>query len=255
MKLKIMTYNICSGQHYTPSDTFTPDPAYGGIRDLNYCTEFIKGVSPDILGLNEVDDYMQRSGNISQVDYIAERAGMKGWFGKAISFSFDPDGAYGNAVASRFPIIETEAISIPDPEIKDENAYYETRGITRVVVDIEGTPVTVFQTHFGLAVAEKQNAVMTLVDLIDKCETPVILMGDFNIRPADFLLKPLRERLFDTGLMRDEYFHTWPSYETDKAKKCKIDYVFLSKHFKPLSIDVPHTYASDHLPYIVEAEL
>ncbi len=256
MKLKIMTYNICSGQHYNREGDFIPDPAYGGIRDLDRCTNVIKGISPDICGLNEVDNFMQRSDNISQTDYIASRNGMNGFFGKAISFKFDPDGAYGNAVMSRFPILETEVYTIPDPEIQDEKAWYETRSITRVVLDVNGTPVTVLQTHFGLPVSEKQNAATKLVEVIDACgNVPIILMGDFNIRPNDFLLKPIRERLYDTGLMRNEYFHTWPSYETDKAPKCKIDYVFLSHHFKPLSLEIPQTCASDHLPYVVEAEL
>ncbi len=256
MKLKIMTYNICSGHHYEKEGDYVPTPSKTGPYDLSRCASVIKGISPDICGLNEVDNFMIRSGNISQTDYIAAECGMNGWFGKAISFSFDPDGAYGNAVMSRFPILEAETVMIPDPERRDENVWYETRSISRVVLDVEGERVTVLQTHFGLPVSEKQNAVVTLIDTIDKCgDTPIILMGDFNIRPNDFLLKPIRERLFDTGLMRDEYFHTWPSYETDKAPKCKIDYVFLSNHFKPLSLDIPETCASDHLPYVVEAEL
>lgn len=255
MKLRIMTYNICSGHHFNREGEFIPDPAFGGILDLDRCTDVIAGIEPDVCGLNEVDNFMQRSGNISQTDYIASRTGMKGFFGRAISFPFDPNGAYGNSVLSRFPIISGEAISIPDPEIQDENAYYETRGITKVTLSVEGREVTVFQTHFGLAVAEKQNAVTTLISEIDKCKTPIILMGDFNIRPSDFLLNPIRQRLFDTGLMREEYFRTWPSYETDKARKCKIDYVFLSKHFSPISLEIPETCASDHLPYVVEAEL
>ena len=254
MKLRIMTYNISSGHHYNRENGFIPDPAFDGPLDLDRCTHVIAGLAPDICGLNEVDNFMERSGNISQTDYIESLTEMKCFFGKAISFPFDPKGAYGNSVLSRFPIIDAKAISIPDPEIQDENAYYETRGITKAVLDINGRAVSVFQTHFGLAVSEKQNAVTTLIGEIDKCITPIILMGDFNIRPSDFLLKPLRERLFDTGLMKNEYFYTWPSYKTDKAKSCKIDYLFLSKEFVPLSLEIPKTCASDHLPYVVEAE-
>ncbi len=250
-----MTYNICSGHHYEKEDGYTPMPSVTGPYDLPRCTKVIKGLSPDICGLNEVDNFMDRSGNISQTDFIAENAGMKGVFGKAISFSFDPKGAYGNAVLSRFPIIKADTVAIPDPEIRDENAWYETRSILRAVLDVEGKEVVVLQTHFGLPVSEKQNAVTTLVKVLDELgDVPVILMGDFNIRPNDFLLKPIRERLFDTASLREGYFRTWPSYETDKAVKCKIDYVFLSRHFKPVLLEIPETCASDHLPYVVEAE-
>ena len=123
MKLKIMTYNICSGHHFTREGDYIPDPAFDGPLDLNRCAEVISGLSPDICGLNEVDNFMKRSGNISQTDFIASRAGMKGFFGKAISFSFDPEGAYGNSVLSRFPIVEGVAIPVPDPERQDETAY------------------------------------------------------------------------------------------------------------------------------------
>ncbi len=256
MKLKIMTYNICSGHHYEKSDDYVPVPSQTGPYDLSRCTAVIKGIAPDICGLNEVDNFMDRSGNISQTDFISESVGMNGFFGKAISFSFDPKGAYGNAVMARFPIVEAKTIPIPDPEIRDENAWYETRSISHVIVDVEGVRVNVLQTHFGLPVSEKQNAQTTLIKTLDELgDVPVILMGDFNIRPNDFLLNPIRDRLFDTAKLRDEYFITWPSYETDKAAKCKIDYVFLSHHFKPVSLEIPQTCASDHLPYVVEAEL
>ena len=256
MKLKIMTYNICSGHHYEAEDGYTPMPSTTGPYDLSRCAKVIAGLSPDICGLNEVDNFMDRSGNISQTDFIGDATGMKGFFGKATSFSFDLKGAYGNAVLSRFPIIKADTVTIPDPEIRDENAWYETRSISRVVLDVEGTPVTVLQTHFGLPVSEKQNAQTTLVKVIDEIgDKPIILMGDFNIRPNDFLLKPIRERLFDTASLKEGYFRTWPSYETDKAAKCKIDYVFVSHHFKPVSIEIPETCASDHLPYVVEVEL
>lgn len=254
MKLRIMTYNICSGHHYEKEEGYTPCPSQTGPYDISRCTKVIAGLSPDICGLNEVDSFMQRTGEISQTDYIAQNTGMTGVFGKAISFSFDPSGAYGNAVLSKYPIVESEVYMIPDPEIYDEDAWYETRSITRVVIDVEGVKVTVLQTHFGLSVSEKQNAVTTLVPIIDSIKTPLILMGDFNIRPNDFLLNPIRERLFDTAQLKDGYFKTFPSYEC-KYPECKIDYVFMSKHFKPLNLEIFQTCASDHLPYVVEAEL
>ena len=181
--------------------------------------------------------------------------GMNPFFGKSISFAWDdPDSGYGNAVLSKFPIVETEVVPIPDPEIKDEEAYYETRSVSRVKINVNGTAVTVLQTHFGLAVSEQQNAQQTILKLLDTISGPVILMGDFNIRPNNFLLDPIRERLMDTAFLREGYFKTFPSYFCDYPD-CKIDYVFVSKHFKAVSLDVVQTLASDHLPYAVEVEL
>lgn len=253
MKLKIMTYNIASG--HTFDHIQSAEEASGKLPyDLHKCADVIASIAPDICGMNEVDNYMSRSGRVSQTEQIGEHTGMKGFFGKAISFDFDADGAYGNAVLSRFPILEAETIPIPDPERKDEHAYYETRAVTRVKLDVNGTVVTVLQTHFGLAIAEHQNAQVTLLKLLDQTEGPVILMGDFNIRPSDFLLNPIRERLQDTAALADGYFKTFPSYPCNHPD-CKIDYVFVSNHFKPLRLEIPQTSASDHLPYVVEVEL
>lgn len=253
MKLKIMTYNIASGhtfEHVKSAEEASGRQPY----DLSKCAGVIASIAPDICGMNEVDNYMSRSGWVSQTEQIGEHTGMKGFFGKAISFDSEPKGEYGNAVLSKFPILEAEAISIPDPERKDEHAYYETRGVTRVKLDVNGTPVTVLQTHFGLAISEQQNAQMTLLKLLDQTEGPVILMGDFNIRPNNFLLNPIRERLQDTAALADGYFKTFPSCPSNYPD-CKIDYVFVSSHFKPLRLEIPQTKASDHLPYVVEVEL
>lgn len=247
MKLKIMTYNICSGHHFESGNP--------GIYDLSKCSEVIAKIGPDICGLNEVDFNAKRSGKVDQVGEIGKVTGMNPFFGKSITFEWDdPDSGYGNAVLTKFPILETEVVPIPDPEVKDEEAYYETRSVSRVKLDVNGTAVTVLQTHFGLAIAEQQNAQQTILKLLDTISGPVILMGDFNIRPNNFLLNPIRERLTDTAFLVDGYFKTFPSYACDYPD-CKIDYVFVSEHFKAVSLDVVQTLASDHLPYAVEVEL
>lgn len=246
MRLKIMTYNICSGHHYedTGSKHDTVSPPY----DLSRCGHVIAGISPDICGLNEVDNFADRTGNVSQTEQLSRITGMQGFFGKALDF---PVGCYGNAVLSRFPVLETEVIPIPNPEIRDEATYYEPRSVTRVVLDAAGIRITVLQTHFGLAVAEQQNAQQTLLRLLDQESGPVILMGDFNIRPNNFLLNPIRERLIDTASLHSGFFKTFPSYPCDYPD-CKIDYIFVSRHFTPLALEIPQTKASDHLPYVVE---
>lgn len=249
MKLKIMTYNICSGHHFIEEAGYVPGTT--SPYDLKQCIQVIQGVTPDILGLNEVDNHAERTFGDCQTQLISDATGMNGFFGKALNF---PVGDYGNAVLSRFPIVKTDVFPIPDPQIRDECAYYESRSVTRVKLDVMGQEVTVLQTHFGLAIAEQQNAQQTLLALLDQETGPVIVMGDFNIRPNNFLLNPLRERLIDTAVLRSDYFKTFPSYPTDYPD-CKIDYVFVSKHFTPLHLEVIQTRASDHMPYMVELEL
>lgn len=253
MKLKIMTYNIAGGSYYGIDSDIDSNGA--APRKLTHCAQVIKDISPDICGLNEVNRFELDEEEADQTAFLKKFTGLgHGYFGKTNSFSFPVQRDYGNAVISKHPVLSSEIIMIPDPERKDENAYYETRNVTKVKLDVAGG-ITVLQTHFGLAVAEKQNAMTTLCDIIDNTEGPIVLMGDFNIRPTDFLLNPIRERLFDTAFIREnEYLKTFPSYKT-KHPDCKIDYIFVSKHFKTLSVDVPQLQVSDHYPYLIEVEI
>lgn len=261
MKIKVMTYNIASGRYYDDTSKITP---YGGApEDLTKCAKVIREISPDICGINETNHFLSKDAVIkNQPEFLSEYTGLRSCvFGRAMTSKSLGGRDYGNAVISKHPIITAEIISIPDPEIKDENKYYETRSITKTKIDIAGG-ITVLQTHMGLAISEAKNAVYKVFDILDEINGPVILMGDFNMRPSNILIDMLRERLFDTALIRDDYFHTFPSFvypenfnAMDKSPNCKIDYVFVSKHFKTLSVDVPKTAASDHMPIVVELEI
>lgn len=253
MKLKVMTYNIASGRYFGDTSKIREDGSTP--EDLSKCTSVIKKQKVDICGINEIRQYLDGRNNANQTLYISKNANLDNFcFGKAITFGAPHNCDYGNAILSKFNILEKEIIPIPDPERYDEVAYYESRSITKIKLGVLGG-ITILQTHLGLAISEKQNAITTLCNVIDKIDTPIILMGDFNLRPNDFLLDKIRERLFDTALIRkDEYLKTFPTYKTNHPD-CKIDYIFVSKHFKTLSIEVVKENASDHYPLLVNLEI
>lgn len=267
MKLKVMTYNIASGRYYANDSDFTPEG--GSVVDLSKSAEVIRRVSPDVCGINEINDYLPEyllNRNLTgtaadQTAYLAEASDLQNsCFGKAIHFSGRGD--YGNSVLSKHAVLEAGVIPIPDPEVFDENCYYETRGITKVKLDIAGG-ITVLQVHVGLAVAESQNAVVTLCDEIDRTEGPLILMGDFNMCPSNFLLDRIRRRLTEALPEGEGYVHTFPSWPGDadipadcrNHPRCKLDYIFVSRHFKVLDCRVLPSRVSDHMPMIADLEI
>jgi endonuclease/exonuclease/phosphatase family metal-dependent hydrolase len=246
---------------------FVPEGPWQTV-DLSKCADVIKTVSPDFCGLNEVflyeEDYLKTQKwdtAADQTAFLADYCGLPyHYFGKAIAFS--NRGEYGNALISRHPLLEAETIPIPDPELKDEPGYYETRGIVKAKLDVAGG-ITVLQVHVGLRIAEHQNAVVTLCRLIDETQGPIILMGDFNMSPSDFLLDRIRDRLQEIRPSKPGYHHTFPSWTgdaniPDKYKKhpcCKIDYIFASEHFKQLDCQVHEVRVSDHMPLLATLEL
>lgn len=242
MKYKIMTYNIAAGRTYFEYAETKKAPV-----DIQKSADFIKNESPAVCGLNEVDKLTERSGMLDEIAFFEKHLGMKGLFCKTIDLQ---GGEYGNGFLTRFPVLESEIIDIPDVEGKS----YEHRAVLRVKVDIDGKIITFLQTHSGLSEQEKINCIDTLCDLIDSADTPVILMGDFNMSPDFPSLDKIRERLTDTApLLNGGEFYTYGTYEG--VKKQHIDYIFVSKEIKPLSLTVTDTMISDHYPVIMECEI
>lgn len=267
MLLHVMTYNIASGRYYKNDADITPDG--GAPTDLSQCAKVIHRVSPDLCGINEINDFLpsyveahkMTGTEPDQTAFLARETGLSHhFFGRATGWNHR--GNYGNAVISKYPVLETEIIPIPVPQYKDEARGYEPRSISKVKLDIAGG-ITVLQVHVGLSVTEAQNAIVTLCDVIDKIDGPIILMGDFNIRPNNFLLDRIRQRLTEALPKGEGYVHSFPSW-TDDAQIpervkyypfCKIDYIFASHHFKILDCEVLKDRVSDHLPMTAVLEL
>lgn len=244
MSIRVMTYNIQHCRDYKRSTKEKKD-----IIDYDLISGAIKSQNADIVVLNEVRNTGLHCGYRNQTKILARKAGYKYYkFGEAIKFGFLLP--YGNGILSRFPM-KTEVIKIPDPLVKNEKAYYETRCVIKAEIGIKAKKITILGSHFGLANSEKKNAVKTVTGLIDKCTTPCVLMGDFNMVPNDGKLKPVYDRLIDTAAYFEKPLLSFPS---DKPKM-KIDYIFVSKDIKVKYADIPETIASDHRMYICDIEI
>lgn len=250
MKLKLMTYNIAA----------TRDFGKGTGKPFEYSVEkyaqMIKEQNPDICGLNEVDYMLVRSGRIKTTQVLGGLLGYEDAFAPAVTWLFGgKPGNYGNGFLSKHHIKDVRICPIPDPVTRDEDVYYETRVILNALVDFEGTDVDVFVSHFGLAKAERANAVKILAELIkDSCH-PVIVMGDFNAQPDDPVLDPIRGLLSDTfDVYLDKNAKTYPT-NPEFGPDQKIDYIFVSKEFRTESVEIIDRQLSDHKAYIANVEL
>ena len=250
MKLKLMTYNIAA----------TRDFGKGTGKPFEYSVEkyaqMIKEQNPDICGLNEVDYMLVRSGRIKTTQVLGGLLGYEDAFAPEVAWLVGgKPGNYGNGFLSKHHIKAVRICPIPDPVTRDEDVYYETRVILNALVDFDGTDVDVFVSHFGLAKAERANAVKILAELIkDSCH-PVIVMGDFNAQPDDPVLDPIRGLLSDTfDVYPDKNAKTYPT-NPEFGPDQKIDYIFVSKEFRTESVEIIDRQLSDHKAYIANVEL
>lgn len=211
--------------------------------DYDIMAKAINDLGADVVGLQEM--FSEGEGAVfgNQTKILAEKAGFKYYyFAKAID---DASGPYGNAIISKIPIVSAETIIIPDPFPKRAGGWYETRCVLRAVLE---NGLTVLVTHFGLEPDEQENAQKAVLSLIE--DKNCVLLGDFNIRPDNALLEPIRAKMRDTAELFSAPHLSFPS----NAPTMKIDYVFTSRDLALLSADIPDIVASDHRPYIIEIE-
>ncbi|MBQ7761389.1 MAG: endonuclease/exonuclease/phosphatase family protein [Clostridia bacterium] len=210
--------------------------------DYDIMAKTILDLGADIVGLNEMFDQGSEFGK--QTEKLSSLTGLENhYFAKACAIG--NEGEYGNGFLSRYKIVKAEAITIPDPNPRQYNGYYETRCVLKALLE---NGVTVLVCHFGLNPDEQENAVKTILENLEdkKC----ILMGDFNVEPDNLVLSPLYERLVDTA----DYFENdqRKSFPSD-TPTIKIDYIFVTPDIEVVSADIPHIIASDHCPHIAEA--
>ncbi len=242
MKLKIGTYNVC---HCANFEEWKEQDFVANV-DVNKTANAIKRLNLDIIGLNEVYSEGENKEYFNQTERLAQLAGYKYCaFALGEKFSWT---TIGNAILSRYPIVNTHSVIAKKPDQKDraiENAkWWEDRVVLSADIDVNGQTIKVIETHFGLNLIEQQNVVKVVCKLIDDSSYPVILMGDFNVLPDDPVLNDIYDRLFSATIVMDKKVKTFSSYKPTE----QIDYIFFSKSMSLNSCDVHEILTSDHMP-------
>lgn len=228
----VMTYN-----------TYGARPAFGEPpSDLPMLAAVINKYQPDLVALQEIDVNTRRSGvNVNQADSLAKLTGMSCFFAKAI----DKDGGiYGDAVLSRYPILESKAYNMgPDPQLGGEN-----RSVALIKVKIENKELYFAGTHLDHLSSDANRIFQAnlLKEIVEGIDGNLILGGDFNAVPTSEPISIIKEYM---TMGCKKFSPTFPS--SDPAKT--IDYLmyrpannFFVQNY--MVIDEPN--ASDHCPVI-----
>jgi len=199
-----------------------------GAEGLDIIAEAIREVSPDIIGLEEVDVNCERSGYTDEPAVLAELAGYPYYaFSKAINLG---SGEYGTSIMSRYPIESYEVIDL-------ESGNGENRSLGHAVLDVNGLEVHAFVTHLSYEDRTLRIKQMeTIADKLHECEH-YVLMGDFNCF-----------NLEDIVFLGGEYYVNRPDrrYTTFQRFDVAIDNIVVSKDFTELSSGLSDKECSDH---------
>lgn len=245
MKLRILSYNIHKGFTIGNRD-FILEQIRLALREMN----------ADILFLQEVlGDHQDKKHHIPdwktaiQFEYLADTVWPHFAYGKNAVY---PEGHHGNAILSKFPIIDWSNHAI-------STNRFEHRGLLKAKVQIPetGKELLLANVHLNLLQGGRDLQTDMIIDHMKSEEVlPWILVGDFN----DWNRK-ISPRI-ETTLGAKEAFRflhgktpaTFPSF----GPMLSLDRVFVHRMtpIKAQALTDSHWKSlSDHLPLYVEIEL
>ena len=173
--MRLLLYNIRYGVG-NGSSSAVPLPGarylFAEASELSRITDFIASMDADIVGLVEVDTGSMRNGQVNQAEMIAKSIGHYSCYASK----------YGaGSVNQRLPIVRKQANAfLASSRVQGERFHYFETGIKRLIIELELDDVAIFLVHLSLKYRHRQMQLRHLHELIERCEKPVIVAGDFN---------------------------------------------------------------------------
>ncbi len=237
--VRVLCYNIHHGA------------GMDGRIDLERIAKVIQDAEADLVSLQEVDRGVRRTEGVDQPAVLAELTGMQAVFEKNIPYQ---GGEYGNAVLSRFPVIQHENHYLP------QSFPDEQRGLLEVHVglrdDDEDSRLIFFATHFDYRPddGERMASVAMLREVVAAREgQPVIVAGDLNALPESRVIADATSFMTVVFAVAGPEGFTFPA---DKPVR-RIDYILHNNHPGLRCVEtrvIPEPLASDHRPVLAVFE-
>ncbi|MFQ5858125.1 MAG: endonuclease/exonuclease/phosphatase family protein [Anaerolineae bacterium] len=248
--LRILTYNVHGWL------------GLDGRREWDRIGDVIAKAGADVIGLNEVHQPHPSRPRHGPLDELGRRLDHEHLFGVTIDSSPWPEWAgmaFGNALLSRFPIVDHDSHVLPNrPGI-------EPRGLLEATLDLSGTEVTVYVTHLHAPATQsaeelRRQQVDAILDIVGDCTPNHIILGDFNsVMPAERrpgevsgALQPLLDAGYvDAFAVAGE--GEGPTFSTDDPR-WRIDYIFVAPGLADQLLECRRIdnatvrVASDHFP-------
>lgn len=209
-----------------------------GQFDLKRTAHVLTALNPDIVLLQEVDWRRPQTRMSRQPAFLARMLNMDYAYGAVKHYR---PGSYGNAVLSRYPIVDYKNHILPGED--------GGRCCLEAEIGTSLSNITVFCLHLGLKSAERYQHLQDIIlPRVRAISSPVLLGGDFNARPESTEISLVKDCLQDSFQANcGECIDTFPSDQP----RARIDYIFLNNRWELNDCKIiPHTLASDHLPLI-----
>jgi len=241
--MRFVLYNI----RYGTGGNMNRFPLSGYIgrtgKHLEEIIRFLKEVAPDVVGLIEVDAGSYRSGKKNQAEQIATSLGHY--------HTYRSKYAENHPFLTKIPILNKQGNAfVTRNTITREHFHYVTRGVKKLVIELELENMVFLLVHLALSYRTRQEQLRELKQIVLNVEKPCIVAGDFNVMRGRDELELFREA---AGLVEPEGENcpTFPSWKP----RLDLDFVLHTQDIQVTNIRVPQVLYSDHLPVVCDFEV
>lgn len=237
---------------------------------LDALLEFLKSESPDFISMQEVTtgklNSTEDERNLFEV--IKNELGYSGAYNEDSKLKGFPDSMFGNAVLSRFPVVDTKVLVLRKfrPMTKEEIESDEriwgiiARHVLDLIVNVNGQKIHAMSWH-GAWTAPPADTPETLrqakmvARYLKSLSEPFILGVDMNntaqSKTAQIIDEVAVNHMKGSGVLQT----THPKIHKIAPRGYLIDYIYSSEHFNLKSLRVPQVTVSDHLPVVAQLEI
>lgn len=233
---------------------------------------FLKKENPDFISMQEVtwglfNHFEDKKVNL--FEKIRDLLSMEGvcYFDWKIRGNV---GSLGNAVFSKFPIIDHKVTVLKDPEeiefefVESEKGFPSApRHLLDAVCQVNNRKIHIMSWH-GAWTAPPADTDETLrqskivreyLGRLNSENSPFLIGGDLNSttdKKTVLMISEVANNLMIGARVKQT---THPKIHKIAPRGFLVDYIFTSDHFRLKSLYVPEIIVSDHLPVVAELEL
>ncbi|MBQ6192755.1 MAG: endonuclease/exonuclease/phosphatase family protein [Bacteroidaceae bacterium] len=223
--LRMMTYNIRHGA------------GMDDVVDLERQAKVIQSSQPDVVGLQEVDYIVPRSGRVDETAYFADYLGMYGTFGPAIPLS---GGKYGVAILSKEKPLSVSNTPLPGKE-------------KRTLLVCEFQNYVFACTHLDLEEPNRLASLDIIIAEASRWSKPFFICGDWNDKPNSTLITTMKKDdmfVFLNRLTNSSSSYTFPAQNPNRVIDYIASYGNVVRSINLRKV-IANSVSSDHRPVLV----
>lgn len=234
-----------------------------GDKDSKGIANLVKTNKIEIIGVQESAIYFGKN-KFDMTKRIADELKFGYVFFPFVGYAKSNKFLQGNAILSKFPILESKSYKLNPPSLKYDGTWAtEQRLLIHSKLKVDKTVINFLTTHLQyskefkttpLRVKEVEN----ILSVIKTIKGPIILTGDFNAVPRSKEVRMISKFLKRIGGNKSTWtvkpFESSDGFKTDKLKY-RLDNIFVSKEFNYKNFKIINSDISDHLPIMVELSL